>query len=192
MGLKILIVEDDRHVRRILETLFVRDPEFAAFEPTVLLASDGTEGLELLRSQRPDVVITDLLMPNMDGFQFCRAVRDDPKAGGCTLIVMSAVYKDPGLIAKLKAELGVEFFAKPFQVRDLVRTVRRRIRQNAAQPPSESTTRLSPVTGAMIETQRGPLLRRPLPRLLLDCHETQATGTLTIRRNNARKDIFLL
>src|SRR5262245_20987871 len=171
MGLKILIVEDDRHVRRILETLFVRDPEFAAFEPTVLLAADGSEGLRLLRAERPDVVVTDLLMPNLDGFQFCRAVRDDPDAGGCTLIVMSAVYKDPGLIAKLKGELGVEFFAKPFQMRDLVRTVRRRIRQappHAQDVPaaSEASTDVSsrpPPVGGMPEIQRGLLSRRPVP-----------------------------
>jgi CheY-like chemotaxis protein/tetratricopeptide (TPR) repeat protein len=203
MGLKILIVEDDRHVRRILETLFVRDPEFAALEPKVLLASDGAEGLKLLRAERPDVVITDLLMPNMDGFQFCRAVRDDADAGGCTLIVMSAVYKDPGLIAKLKAEMGVEFFAKPFQVRDLVRTVRRRLQeaQSAARRAAENAVPVwvsqSPSTASqsaapMIETQRGSLVHRPVPRLLLDCHETQATGTLTIRRGGAQKDIFLL
>jgi len=52
--LTILIVEDDRHVRRILESLFVRDPEFAALEPRVLLAADGAEGLALLRAHRPD------------------------------------------------------------------------------------------------------------------------------------------
>jgi CheY-like chemotaxis protein len=200
MGLKILIVEDDRHVRRILETLFVRDPEFAALEPTVLVASDGTEGLRVLQAEHPDIVITDLLMPNMDGFQFCRAVRDDPQAGGCTLIVMSAVYKDPGLIAKLKAELGVEFFAKPFQVRDLVRTVRRRLKEaqaarhaaDVALTVSDTTQKLAPVTAPMLEAQRGAIAQRPVPRLLLDCHETQATGTLTIRRGTTRKDIYLL
>ena len=200
MSLKILIVEDDRHVRRILETLFVRDPEFAALEPTVLVASDGTEGLKILQAEHPDVVITDLLMPNMDGFQFCRAVRDDPVAGGCTLIVMSAVYKDPGLIAKLKAELGVEFFAKPFQVRDLVRTVRRRLKEaqaarhnaDVALTVSDTTQKLAAVTAPMLDAQRGAIAQRPVPRLLLDCHETQATGTLTIRRGTTRKDIYLL
>jgi CheY-like chemotaxis protein len=128
---KILIVDDDRHTRRVLETLIARDPELAPLQLKVLAADDGLAGLELFEAERPSVIVTDLLMPRMDGFAFCGAVRSREYGQKVALLAMSALYKDPTLIEKMRSELRVEFFAKPFQVRELLQAVRRHLQSES-------------------------------------------------------------
>ncbi|MGZ3443578.1 MAG: response regulator, partial [Polyangia bacterium] len=125
MGLRILIVEDDKHIRKILEQLLTHEPSLAARSPEVVSAQDGQEGLAALDRGPYDLVISDLLMPRMDGFAFTRELRKHALGATVPLIVTSAIYKDPATIARLHAETGAQFFAKPFQIRELLAAVKR-------------------------------------------------------------------
>jgi DNA-binding response OmpR family regulator len=69
-GKTILIVDDDPHVSRLVELIFSREAA------RVVTASDGKEGLSQLRERRPDLVLLDLILPDMDGWQLCRAIRE--------------------------------------------------------------------------------------------------------------------
>src|SRR4051794_17844622 len=118
VALRILIVEDDKHIRRILESLIQADPGLVARGAEIVIAEDGKEGLEALDQGRVDLVVSDLLMPRMDGFTFCRELRKHKHGKDVPLIVTSAIYKDQNTLQRLHTETGAEFFAKPFQVRE--------------------------------------------------------------------------
>ena len=122
---RILIADDDLHTRRILETLLAREPALAS--PEIVGVSDGQAGLAEVEKGRFDLVITDLLMPRLDGFAFARALRQHVNGVGVPLLVTSAIYKDRAALGKLQQETQCEFFAKPFQLRELIRTVLRRL-----------------------------------------------------------------
>ena len=83
---KILIVEDDTASRDYLRTLLT------AIDHTVFEAGDGKEGLRSAQEEHPDLVITDILMPTMDGFEFVRQLRKDPQLAGTRVIFCSATY----------------------------------------------------------------------------------------------------
>jgi CheY-like chemotaxis protein len=200
MGLKILVVEDDKHTRRILEALFRNDPELAGQIDDVLTAGDGQEALGLCDKERPDLVVTDLLMPRLDGFGLCRGIRAKPYGKETALIALSAVYKDVSVIRRLRDEFGAAFFQKPFQVRDLVKAASR-IAADKARGEEEQTRPaprvpvLTPGRGVPVVApgdEQGDLAQRPLARLLLDLFERQATATLVLRRDRVRKEVFFL
>ncbi len=195
MALKILIAEDDRHTRRILEHIFTKDPHFADRDVQLLLAADGEEALRLFERESPDIVISDLLMPKLDGFALCRAIRKLPQGKSVPLIVTSAIYKETALLNRMREELQVEFFAKPFQVRELLRGVQSLLDQHgrgkAATPQNTKDEQHQSILGPSKPTQ-GSLADRPLGALVFDALETQVTGELTLRRGKILKKIYFL
>src|SRR5262249_50304926 len=94
VALRILVVEDDKHIRRILESLLANEASLKARNPEVIAAADGEAGLKALEKGPFDLVITDLLMPRVDGFQFCRELRKHKFGANVPVIVTSAIYKD--------------------------------------------------------------------------------------------------
>ncbi|MBI5479673.1 MAG: response regulator [Deltaproteobacteria bacterium] len=195
MGVTILVIDDDKHTRRILESLFRTDPEISGLVDKVVSAGDGEEGLQLFEAEHPALVVTDLLMPRKDGFAVCRAIRARPDGKETALVAISAVYKDLAVVQRLKTEFGAVFFQKPFQVRDLVKAVKgvaqRRAGSEAPAAPRHVTApRVAAVKAD--EEVKGELARRPLAGILFDLLESQATGALVLRRDRVRKDIFLV
>ena len=185
MPYRILIADDDLHTRRILETLLQREPSLGG--PEIIPVADGQEAMASLEKEKPDLVITDLLMPKMDGFAFARAMRQHKNGVGVPLLITSAIYKDRSALGKLEQETGAEFYAKPYQLRELVRAV---LRHLAEPQKARRATRMASSTPAPV-LQEGSLTDRPLPRLLLELFEQEATGVLTIRRAQLRKDVFV-
>lgn len=111
----ILVVERDPHVRD-LEGYFL---EKAGFE--VEFASDGREGLELVRSLRPSLVITEILVPGIDGLAVCRQIKEDPALNGTAVLVFSFLAA-----AGRAREAGAdEFLMKPLAEQSLVETVKK-------------------------------------------------------------------
>jgi len=123
MGKKILLVEDDPIARKALERLICSDPRLAAIEPQVVQAASGQQGLAVYVSERPDLIITDLYMPAMDGFSLCRSIREAPFGKDVPIIVTSGIYKDPALASSLSDEVQASFLPKPLQPDDLMRTI---------------------------------------------------------------------
>jgi CheY-like chemotaxis protein len=111
----LLITEDTDDVRELLYRLFTR----AGF--TVHTAADGQQALELARKHRPDAVLTDLDMPQLDGLQLCQALRSDPALCDIPVAILSGALQpgDPRT-AESKA-CGV--WLKPFNNNDLVAAV---------------------------------------------------------------------
>ena len=120
---KILVIEDDLHQREIIERALTQDAARRQLQVEVIQASDGEEGVELFRRHNPALVITDLLMPKVDGFQAIEQIRADPTGKSCPIVVTTAVYRDPVILGKLQEQYGVHIQPKPFMPQALAKKV---------------------------------------------------------------------
>ena len=118
----VLVVDDQEVNRRLLE---------AVLTPRgyrVLMADSGEEALRTLETERPDVVLLDILMPGMDGYEVCRRIRDDARTAVLPVVMITA----SGQQEKVRAtEAGADdFVAKPFDQAELLARVRSLVRVN--------------------------------------------------------------
>ena len=117
MNKKILIVDDEPNILISLEFLMRRE----GFE--ILVARDGEEALQSIRAHRPDLVLLDIMMPRINGFEVCRQVRADPALSGTRIVMLSAKGR-PAQIAEGLA-LGADgYITKPFSTKNLVAQVK--------------------------------------------------------------------
>ena len=108
---KILIVDDEAAIVDILGTRL----KAAGFE--ICVASDGAQALEKVKTEKPDLIITDVLMPRMTGFELMRKIRANPESRALPAIVISA----RGAMRDYFADIsGVEFIPKPYEPKELV------------------------------------------------------------------------
>lgn len=114
---KILIVDDEPNIVMSLEYTFKKN----GFD--VLIARDGQEALELLRFHRPDAIILDIMMPNVDGYAALSEIRKNEALNNCRIIFLSAKKKEADIRKGLY--LGADaYVTKPFSVKNLVEKVR--------------------------------------------------------------------
>lgn len=118
MTLKILAVDDSRTMRSMLDQV-LRE---AGFE--VELAEDGQHGVERLEEVDPDVVITDINMPRMDGFGFINAVRADRRRRGLPILVLTTESAET-LKDKARRAGATGWIVKPFDEEKLVAAIRK-------------------------------------------------------------------
>ena len=109
----VLVVEDDPVILRLLEVNF----ELEGFR--VLTAHDGSQGIDLVRSERPDVIVSDIMMPKVSGLELVHAVKGDPELAGTPIILLSAKAQSVDLKAGLDAGAD-DYITKPFEPLDLV------------------------------------------------------------------------
>ncbi len=135
----ILLVEDDE---------LIVDSVRYGLEQTgyqVLTALDGATGLALAREKQPDVVLLDVMLPVMDGFQVCRTLRSESKV---PIIMLTARGEEPDKVIGL--ELGADdYVVKPFGMRELVARIRaqlRRVEMEAGPPQADQAIRVGAVT----------------------------------------------
>jgi DNA-binding response OmpR family regulator len=89
----------------------------------VLVARDGEEGLARIQADRPDLVVLDVMMPKLDGFEVCKAVRADPTLAGVRILMLTAKGRAAEISKGLA--LGAEaYIPKPFSTRELVAKVK--------------------------------------------------------------------
>src|SRR6266567_4524843 len=98
---KILLIEDDKIILEMYRDKFTHD----GFE--VLTASEGQEGFDKMRTAKPDVVILDLIMPKVNGFEFLKLVKADPSLANIPILVLTNIFADAEDLVK---NWGVEFF----------------------------------------------------------------------------------
>lgn len=122
---KILIVEDEPGLVQTIQD------RLEMFEYRVVTACNGKEGLEKAIAEKPDVVLLDVNMPTMDGFEMLEALRKHPEAAGCA-VIMVTVRDGREDIARAEA-CGVEdYVTKPFELGELVEKVERVLERRKA------------------------------------------------------------
>jgi twitching motility two-component system response regulator PilG len=110
-----LLAEDDRALRRFLEVVLER----AGYQ--VFSASDGLEAMKLVLSASIDVVVTDAMMPNLSGHEFCRFLRNSPTLSHLPIILLSALErKDTNPVEQADA-----FLTKPVSGEELIECIER-------------------------------------------------------------------
>lgn len=116
---RILIIDDEFQITRVLKQ------SFGAHRYDVRTASNGESGIELFRDFNPDVVITDLSMPEMSGIEVCRAIR---KTSGVPIIVLSVKGEEQTKVEALDAGAD-DYITKPFGMNELLARVRAVLRR---------------------------------------------------------------
>jgi len=117
MGKKILIVEDELHIRTLLEQA-LEDLE-DEFDVEILSAADGEEGLEIIRRERPQAVFLDIMMPKKNGYEVCRAVKEDPELKDTIIVLLTAKGQEADRRKGL--EIGAyDYMTKPFDPDEVV------------------------------------------------------------------------
>ncbi|MBC8286199.1 MAG: response regulator [Nitrospinae bacterium] len=105
--MNILVTDDIEDSRAILKALLEEK------EHTVVTAPNGKVALDMIKESLPDMIVTDILMPEMDGFELCRRVRARPDWSGVIIIVYTGYYKSPADV-ELGYALGAnEYIIKP-------------------------------------------------------------------------------
>jgi two-component system, OmpR family, KDP operon response regulator KdpE len=124
--MRILIVDDERQITRVLRTSL----ESHGYQ--VAIAHDGLEALRSFETFHPDLVITDLSMPNMDGVELTRAIRHQAQT---PIIVLSVREQDATKVAALDAGAD-DYVTKPFSTPELLARVRVQLRRKSDESPA--------------------------------------------------------
>lgn len=128
MNARILVVDDEAQITRVLRTTL------SAARYDLRVANDGDTALEIMKDWTPDLVITDVSMPNMDGLALCREIRMRSQVP----IIVLSVKEDER--TKVKAlDLGADdYVTKPFNINELLARVRANLRRAPASEPETS------------------------------------------------------
>ena len=110
MAISVLIVEDDPNIRELLQ-LYLEKDGYA-----VTLAADGGQGLEKFRAIKPNLVLLDVMMPVMDGWAVCKAIRAE---GNTPVIMLTAKGETDDKVTGLKAGAD-DYITKPFEMKELL------------------------------------------------------------------------
>lgn len=116
-GRKVLVIDDEPGIIEIVEANLEGD----GFE--VISASNGKEGLEKIKNEAPELVVLDVMMPEMDGWEVLRSIEQDPATAGLPVIMLTAKAADEDYIYGLE-EGAVEYITKPFLPQELVNRIK--------------------------------------------------------------------
>lgn len=116
-GRKVLVIDDEPGIIEIVEANLEGD----GFE--VISASNGKEGLEKIKGEAPELVVLDVMMPEMDGWEVLRNLEKDPETAGLPVIMLTAKAADEDYIFGLE-EGAVEYITKPFLPQELVNRIK--------------------------------------------------------------------
>ena len=113
---KVLVVDDDPYILMSLEFLMKKNGY------DVMVARNGSEALELVERQMPDVVLLDIMMPDVDGYQICIHIKKSDKLKHTKVVFMSAKTKDTDI--QKGYDLGASLYIiKPFSTRELAKQI---------------------------------------------------------------------
>ena len=116
---KVLVIDDSRTIVQLVRHTLEQQGKYDVVE-----ASDGVQGLQQFYREQPDCVIVDVMMPNMDGFQFTRAVRGDSQVPRVALVILTTLSSDDKRLTGLLSGAD-DYVIKPFKGADLCATLDR-------------------------------------------------------------------
>ena len=118
MAKKILVVDDERHIVRLVEVNLAR----AGYD--VATAYDGIEALEVVKKARPDMIVLDVMMPRMDGFEVLKRLQADEETQNIPVIMLTAKAQDADIFKGWSSGVS-SYLTKPFNPRELLTFVER-------------------------------------------------------------------
>ena len=140
----ILVVDDEPDIQELLRITFKRE----GYE--VFVSDSGEKAIEYMRSDRPDLVVLDLMLPGIDGLEVCKIFKADPNWKSVPILMLSAKGEEADVVSGL--ELGAEdYVTKPFSSKELVARIRRILRR---QNFTEDTSSMIRVGDMVIDASR--------------------------------------
>lgn len=118
--MKILIIDDEPIIRELLIQIIeeIEHPDISVFE-----ASDGLEGLEKIKTEKPDVVFIDIMMPKLNGFEVCKILQNEPPSWDMKIIMITA--KGQIIDKDIAHNLGIHWYiTKPFKIDDIINLIK--------------------------------------------------------------------
>lgn len=206
-----LVVEDDKAIQNLLRDAL----ESEGFQ--VLAEKDGEWALKALERRFPDVLVTDLLLPNTGGFELIQALRGMPGGDEVPVVVVSGIYRGQRHQKQAK-KLGVsQYLLKPFDVSTFIKGVQAAMKHNypgrdrrrrRARPALAAPAATDPLAGPETKaerdevekqaksfrnarTARGNLKHKRFPEVLSQLYRWRATGALLIKRDRVKKIVYL-
>ncbi len=132
MAISVLVVEDDRNIQELLQ-MYLEKEGYA-----VTTASDGGKGLEKFRAIKPDLVLLDVMMPVMDGWAVCRAIRAESQT---PVIMLTAKGETDDKVAGLKSGAD-DYITKPFEMREVLARIEAVLRRTGGTAVETKARRL--------------------------------------------------
>jgi two-component system cell cycle sensor histidine kinase/response regulator CckA len=130
----VILVEDSAPDRELMASLL----KYAGH--AVIVCAEGPAGLDMIKRVKPDLVITDLIMPGIDGYEIARAVRTDPATAATPIILQTAHYLEPE-VRRIAAQIGIqEVVIKPFEPQAFLDLVSKTLRDKARVPAVAQAT----------------------------------------------------
>ena len=121
---KILIVEDEANIRELIKFHLIKEGY------NIIEAEDGLTALELVRKEKPDLIVLDLMLPGMDGMELCRSLKNKRELSSVAIIMLTAKSEEIDKIIGL--EMGADdYLTKPFSPRELTARVKAVLRRGA-------------------------------------------------------------
>jgi CheY-like chemotaxis protein len=118
----VLIIDDAVHIRRLITRML----ELSGFD--TLEAADGLQGFNVLKEQIPDIVTCDIAMPNMDGYAFVKAAREDPETQHIPIVMLTATGQEEEVTKAM--DLGANaYLTKPFSSSRLLEIIHAQLGQ---------------------------------------------------------------
>lgn len=114
---KILVVDDEPKIRFIVRKMLEKEGH------KVAEAKDGAECLEMVKAERPDLILLDVMMPGMDGWDVCRRIKTDEATKTITVAMLTVKSKDEDKVKSFDEALADWHVVKPFTGKTLSRTV---------------------------------------------------------------------
>ena len=133
MAVSVLIVEDDRNIAELLQ-MYLEKEGYA-----VTVATDGGQGLSKFRAIKPDLVLLDVMMPVMDGWAVCKAIRADSQT---PIIMLTAKGETDDKVTGLKSGAD-DYVTKPFEMKELLARIEAVLRRTGTAPVPDSARRLT-------------------------------------------------
>ena len=121
--IKILVAEDEEDIRELIAFTL----RFAQFE--VLTAANGAEAVDVVRAERPDLILMDVRMPRMTGYEACRILKEDDETAEIPIVFLSAKGQETEIQQGLSSG-AEEYILKPFAPDDLTRQVKSILRRS--------------------------------------------------------------
>ena len=143
---KILVCDDEQDIRQILMYNLTKE----GYE--VLEASEGTEAIELAKREKPDLVILDVMMPNMDGIEVCQEIKSLPELQNVIICFLTARSEDYSQIAGLEAG-GDDYISKPVKPKVLTARIKALFRRNSGSVAVEQN-----VDGILVDLEKYQVL----------------------------------
>ena len=201
-----LIVDDDRAIQRLLADVLTKEGFWVTVE------RDGDWALKTFEKKKFDVVLLDLLLPALNGYEVAKRMLELPRGSRTPIIMLSGVYKTPSQQKDAVEKYGAfAFIEKPFKLNSLIETLRAALgeryprhlepleREETTQPDGYADPRAREEAGEVekvsnsvssFQSIRGDFTHKNFPEVLAEVQRWKGTGALLLRRDKVKKIVY--